>query len=212
MIQLFLTNAVRKLFFSSILLLIGCQTAPDKMTADARAGHWTAKAQIQNKTNNERNVVDLEMFIRKPDSIRLEVSGSFGVGVASLLSIQNNVQLSVHTQKKFFSGRSSESVLQPVLGVAFDPALLIPILFDESIPQKAWSCVMDEDSRPKECVRLSDEMKVAWSDREGPLKKVQVEGPTFRLQIHVKDFKTKVEDVKVFSLAIPESYKRYKLN
>jgi hypothetical protein len=183
-----------------------CATQPVAYNSTKDEGQWEAKAQIKNLQSGKADTISLDVISVKDQALRMEVSGTLGVHVASFLMKESDVSYSVHTQKKYYSGAVSEKSLRPLLRADIDPRWLYSIFFDS--PLKGWTCV----GEPIEKCQRSDGTKVQWSERNGEKKRITISNQQFELQVLVKSFTTKVQSPdKAFSLDAPESYKRYKL-
>ncbi len=197
-----------KLTFLMVVIgfLSGCATAPVAYNSGKDEGQWEAKAQIKNLQTGKADTISLDVMSVRDQALRMEVSGTLGVHVASFLLKNSNVSYLVHTQKKYFSGPVSERSLRPLLRADIDPRWLYAIFFDE--PLKGWTCT----GTPLEKCERADGAQVLWSERNGERKRITITNQQFELQVLVKNFTTKVQSPdKAFSLDAPDSYKRYKL-
>ena len=198
----------RNVFFATILLLVlsACATKPVAFNATKDEGQWEAKAQIKDLQTGKSNTISLDVMSIRNEALRMEVSGTLGVHVASFLMKETDVSYAVHTQKRYFSGPVSERSLRPLLKADIDPRWFYSIFFDE--PLRGWSCV----GTPVEKCQRADGTSVVWSERNGEKKRITITNSQFELQVLVKNFMTKVQSPdKAFSLSAPDSYKRYKL-
>lgn len=187
-------------------MTIGCASKPVVYNPAKAEGQWEAKAQVRDLVNGKTNTVSLDVMARRDEALRMEVSGTMGIHVASFLLSGSQVRYVIHTQKRFFSGTVSEKALRPLLKVNIDPRWLYGIFFDEDLP--AWKC----QGRPVQVCEKSDGTKITWTDRSEERKRITISNPQFEVQILVKDFQTKVQDPdKAFRLEVPEGYRRYKL-
>lgn len=169
-------------------------------------GQWEAKAQIKDLQSGKSNTIGLDVMSVKNQALRMEVSGTLGVHVASFLMRNSEVSYSVHTQKRYFSGPVSERSLRPLLKADIDPRWFYSIFFDE--PLRGWSCA----GNPVEKCQRPDGTMVSWSERNGEKKRITISNQQFELQVLVKNFMTKVQaPERAFSLDAPDGYKRYKL-
>lgn len=195
------------------LVLLNCASKPvAPAETGITEGTWNTRAFIQDKKNgrNQALVIDF-VGLRANQQLRAEIAAGFGVSVASLALNGEQAQLAVHTQKRFYSGRASEKVLQSLAGVKVDPRILIYVLFDQPIP--GWDCQRGEDGLPSACQNSAGDFKVTWSERNGPLKRITLIKPEFDIQVVVKTFSPKVQvKESLFSLQAPETYKSYHLN
>jgi hypothetical protein len=205
---------IKQIISSALLLgfsfvLFGCATAPTTFDSEKAQGQWEAKAQVRDLEKNKSDTVTLEVMAQKNHALRMEVNGTMGVHVASLLMKDSDISYAIHTQKRFISGPVSAKSLKPLLNVNLDPRWLYSIFFDS--PLEGWNCKNSEAGLIESCDR-ADGAKIAWADRNGEKKRITISSTQFEVQVLVKDFTTKVQSPeKAFSLDAPEGYKRYKL-
>lgn len=193
--------------FLGLIFLQACSTAPVAYNQSKREGQWEAKAQLKDLKNSSANTLSLEVMAVKDRALRIEVSGTMGVQVASILMRENKINYLIHTQKKAYFGEVTESALQPVLKMNINPRWLYAMFFDE--PLEGWQCT----GNPVEKCSRADGMSMIWNEREGEKKRMILSSEQFQLQILVKNYLTKVQDPdKAFKLTVPDSYKKYKLN
>lgn len=186
---------------------MGCATQSVPYNQEKKEGQWEAKAQIKDLKNSSANTVSLEVMAIKDRALRLEVSGTMGIQVASLLMRDSSINCLIHTQKKAYIGEASERSLRHILKMDIDPRWLYSMFFDEAI--EGWHC----RGEPIEKCTRDDGMTIAWTERDGEKKRMTVNSEQFQLQILVKNYMTKVQSPeKAFKLAVPDSYKKYKLN
>jgi hypothetical protein len=198
---------LKKFLCLTVLFAVGCATqAPVPFSTSKEEGQWEAKAQVRDLEKGTSNTVSLDVMSLRNRDLRMEVTGTLGVHVASFLLKGNEIAYAVHPQKKYYSGIATERSLRPLLKIDIDPRWLYAIFFDE--PLNGWKC----EGQPVEKCQRSDGTQVVWSDRNGERKRVTISNPQFELQILVKNFMTKVQSPeKAFNLETPESYRRYKL-
>jgi hypothetical protein len=187
--------------------LLACTSTPPVAYNSLKAeGQWEAKAQLKELQTGKSNTIGLDVMSVKDEALRMEISGTMGVHLASFLMRDSEVRYAVHTQKRFFSGPVSEKSMRPLLKNDIDPRWFYSIFFDEPLP--GWNC----SGTPIEKCERSDGTKVTWSERDGEKKRIIVSNQQFELQVLVKSFATKVQSPdKAFHLDAPDSYKRYKL-
>jgi hypothetical protein len=197
-------------FFSAVG--ISCATKPVDFNSEKREGQWEAKAQIKNLENGKTNTVSLDVVSQKDEALRMEVTGTMGVSVASFLLKGSDVAYEIHAQKRHISGPASEKALQPLLNISVDPRWLYSVFFDEPVTAKDWTCEMGPDQLVGSCERSVEPVKIQWLDRQGERKRVIISNAKFELQVLVKNFETKVQSPeRAFRLESNRNYKRYKL-
>lgn len=198
---------IKIILAASAFLAIGCATQqPIPFNQLKEQGQWEAKAQVRDLQKGTANAISLEVMSLRDRALRMEVTGTMGVHIASFLLKGPEVSYAVHTQKRYFSGPATERSLRPLLKADIDPRWFYSIFFDE--PLKGWDC----SGEPVEKCQRADGTQVLWSDRNGERKRVTITNPQFELQILVKNFTTKVQSPdRAFNLETPDSYRRYKL-
>lgn len=211
----------RKFFIFNCLCLVasmmGCAThkvntelPPDK---NKTIGQWEAKLIVEDLRQDKTHSLNLDVIAENPTRMRMEITGTLGVNVASVVVLNDLVKYSLHTQKKYLEGPTSDKSFMTFLKGSLDPRWFFAIFFDQPIPDKSWICKTNAQTQLIEsCLRLADKILIRWYERLGELKKVEITGADFKVNIEVTDFKTNVQNLdKAFQLKIPESYKRYKI-
>jgi hypothetical protein len=192
----------------------GCATAPVSYNPDKVDGKWSGVAQVKDFKRQKVDTISFETWAERPTSLlRMELTGTMGFSVASLLLNGQRIAFAVHPQKKFFSGRVSETSLRQIIHENLNPSILLNVFFDVPVVGPGWNCQNGNDGLVSLCERSSDHLKIEWKERRGELKRVVISNDKFELQILVKDFSPKVEKPeKTYTLSRPESYRSYKLN
>lgn len=199
-----------ELFLVSVLLS-GCATAP-KFDSGKSQGTWKTEIQFKDKMKDKSQSFSSVVFAEKNWPLRMEITGTLGVSVASLLIEENQIHGLLHLKKQSLIGENSQSGIKPVIGFEIPPEILLSAFFDEPISDKNWTCRQDANGKVEECLRLKDKFRIAWADRDEERKRVILETDRFEAQILVKDFQPKVQNRdRVFKLNIPSSYKQYKV-
>jgi hypothetical protein len=203
-----------QLFFPLIVLvLVGCASAPPVQYNEAKnQGTWQAKVQVRDLKTNKSNILSMEVISEKNQAMRMELTGTLGARVASLLMKDQGISYAVHTQKKYYSGSVTEKSLLPLLKVELDPRWLYSVFFDQALQGSGWKCSNDNKNLVEKCEQAKTNYSILWSERQGENKRVVIQGADFEINVLVKDFSTKVQSPeKAFSLEAPANYKRYKL-
>lgn len=186
------------------LVLAGCQTAPVRY-AEEKEGQWQAKALLRDKKAAKSVIVHLDVNAVRGEKLRMDVTAALGHPVASL--VLNGDELTyVHMEsKQYFKGPAGRQSLRSVLSIPLDPRLLHNIFFDIPIEEKSWSCARDKKGYLAECREAGGELVLQWRDRHGRRKLIHVEHPQAQIQIHVNEFRPKVE--ANFELNPPKSFR-----
>lgn len=133
---------IKKLFLLSLSYCIfSCQTKPTASLADGSV-IWNidSKAQITDKVKDSTNSVSLDIFLKKNEAIRLEISATLGYQVGSLLMNRSSLQYAIHPQKYFIQGPFAGRTLKPLFKQEVDPLILWSIIHDESLQKRGFQC------------------------------------------------------------------------
>jgi len=205
---------MRLLFFLPILfVLINCATQPLRVEGTKDRGRWDTRAIVRDFKKQKTNSLSIDFISIWPDRMRADVTGPFGIAVATLAINKDLIQLAIHTQKKFFSGKISDQSLVTLLGFPLDPRVLLYVLFDTPIPGRGWSCRNDKQGIVQDCRNKDTDILVQWTERKDELKRILITREGYEIQILVKDFSTKVqENPDYFKINQPDSYVSHQLD
>lgn len=172
------------------------------------ASQWEAKAMIKSLETGEANVVSLDVLGLKPNIIRMEVTSSLGIALASILIKEKEVEYILPKQKKYYHGIKSDSALFPALNIRVNPEMLSAVFFEESYPK--WKCQAD-NGMIVACT-TPEGVEVRW-EREGNItRRISLSGPKFEVQVQMKNYELKSNWTdKTWALQVPEDFKKYKL-
>ncbi len=193
--------------------LTACQTfkkaeEPTVSPSSVKAGQWEAKAMIKSLETGEASVVSLDVLGQKPNPMRVEVTTSMGISLASILVKENEIEYLLPKQKKYYHGPLSESSLSPVLKIKIDPRILTAAFFEESF--NGWDCRADNGVMV--ACSTPEGVQVKWNREDPASKRVSITSPTFDVQVQIKKFVEKTElPPAALVLKVPTSYKTYKL-
>jgi hypothetical protein len=192
-------------------VLAGCASQPLKLDNITDA-NWHAKALIKDNEQSRSYIVNLNLNIKKDEALRMDVSTTLGMGVASLLETPKEVRYILYDSKRFYYGLPQPGVMRPILAIPFDPRWLQNVLFDIPIPEKSWTCTRDEKGQLANCQDSVTGLKVTWSARQGLKKTILIEHAKASVQINVQSFKPKVEERNnLFSLEAPEGFQKLRV-
>lgn len=133
---------IKKLFLLTLSYFIfACQTQPTVSSVDGSV-IWNidTKAQITDKAKDSTNSVSLDIFLKKNEAIRLEISATLGYQVGSLLMTRSSLQYAIHPQKYFIQGPFAGRTLKPLFKQEIDPLILWSIIHDESLQKRGFQC------------------------------------------------------------------------
>ncbi len=122
--------------------IFSCQTKPTSgQLVEVSVWNINSKAQITDKLNDSTNSVSLDIFLKKNQAIRMEVSATLGYQVGSLLMTRTMLQYAIHPQKYFIQGPFAGRTLKPLFKQEIDPLILWSIIHNESLQKRGFQCV-----------------------------------------------------------------------
>lgn len=196
-----------------LVLFVGCQSTRKKIEGEltkgsASVGQWSAKAMIKSHESGDASIVSLDVLAQQPQPMRVDVTTSMGMALASIVIKEDEIIYIVPKQKKYYQGPVNEEALFPVLKIKVDPKFLSAALFETSYPD--WKCSA-ESGAITDC-STPEGVQLKWERESGVTKTVFINGAKYDVQIQVKsrNIKSQFPD-GALSLKIPETYKKYKL-
>lgn len=178
------------------------------LSGTAKYGQWEAKAMIKNRETGEASIVSLDVLAQKPNPIRVEVTTSLGMALASVVIKESEIEYLIPKQKKYYQGPISELSLVPVLNIKVDPRLLGAAFFETAYPD--WEC--QADGGLLESCSAPGGVQLKWERESSNDRRVSISGPAFEVQIQTKKFIEKETlSANAFALKVPGSYKKYRL-
>lgn len=194
-------------------LIVSCQTAQKGASkkSDIQAltgGQWEAKAMIKNYDSGDASVVTLDVLAKKPQHMRMEVTTSLGIALASVAMRENDIEYILPKQKKFYHGQVSEKSIYSALKVKMDPRILSAAFFETSYPK--WECQAD-NGLISSCI-TPEGVELKWMRENGVSKRVSIIGRNFEVQVQIKKFAEKSEfSDEVWTIKAPANFKQFKL-
>jgi hypothetical protein len=201
--------------FALVTTIISCQTA-QKETAIKKmnniqslsGGQWEAKAMIKSYDTGDASVVSLDVIARKPQHMRMEVTTSMGIALASIAMKESDIEYILPKQKKYFFGLVTERSMYSALNVKVDPRILSAAFFETSYPK--WECQAD-NGLLMTC-KTPEGVELKWERSEGISKRISIVGKKFEVQVQIKKFLEKTEfPDELWNLKVPSDFKHLKL-
>lgn len=183
----------------------GCVTQPARQFTDDDVILIQSKAQIKN--DGETNTVKIEIALLPKKAIRLEITASLGVSVASVLLLPNSVTYALHTTKQYAIGPMHEKSLYPLFKKNIDPRILWRIINNQAMGNLNLECTVNSKQWPEKCV-TTDGTLIKWTYDEYPRKRIDIISNRFEMSWLFRDQKlSKEPQSKTFVLKMPEGYK-----
>lgn len=194
-------------------LVVSCQSLKKEVpnVKDSRlplVGQWEAKTMIKSMETGEASIVNLDLLGQSPDLMRLEVTTSLGIALASVVLKTESIEYFLPRQKKYYHGVISDTALFPILKIKVDPKLLLAAFFEKSYPN--WACKADNGMI--ESCTTSEGVLLKWDREDKLVQRIIITSPAFEVQIQIKKYTEKSAfPEKALLLKVPDSYKRFEL-
>ncbi|WP_051056723.1 DUF4292 domain-containing protein [Pseudobdellovibrio exovorus] len=172
---------LRHLFLFMILGLIwsGCSKKSVEISDTSSAYLIETKAQIKN--DGDTNSVTIEIALLPQQAIRMEISATLGVSVATVVMTPTQISYLLHSNKQFYTGPFHEKTLYPVFKKNIDPTILWRVVHDQ-VPQSAQlKCEVDADKRPLVC-RDSEGTLVKWQYLADHRRRIDITSNRFEMR------------------------------
>lgn len=163
-----------------------------------------SKAQIKN--GNDSNTVKIEIALWPKNAIRLEITGTLGVSIASVLLTTTQISYALHTTKQYAVGPFHEKTLYPVFKKNIDPRIVWKFINNQPMTNLNLKCTKDEGQQLVHCLAL-DGTLIKWLSDENPRKRIDIIANRFEMNWIFRD-QSPLSDSqnKTFVLKMPENY------
>ncbi|MEQ1723821.1 MAG: DUF4292 domain-containing protein, partial [Pseudobdellovibrio sp.] len=168
----------------SVINFSGCVSEPIKPIGENQAVIIDTKAQIKN--NGESNNVKIEIALLPKKAIRLEITATLGVSVATVLMTSNQISYALHTTKQFVIGPFHEKTLYPVFKNNIDPRWLWRIINAQTMTNINLTCSLNADSKPVLCSSI-DGSTIKWTYEDYPRKRIDIVSNRFEMSWLFRD-------------------------
>lgn len=193
------------LFIYSLVffILAGCASAPDK-PASGEPLLIQSKAII--KDQNESNSVKIEIALFPKKAIRMEITATLGVSVATVLMTPSEITYALHTTKQYATGPFNEKTLFPIFRKNIDPRILWRMINDQPMTNLNLKCTINSNSKPAKCIAL-DGTTFKWTYDDPPFKRIDITSNRFEMNWLFRDQSLlEASQNETFVLKKPESY------
>lgn len=188
------------------MLLASCKTAPKKpLPVGVKDGQWHAKALLQDKRQKKSFSLTLDFRALTPDKLRMEVTNSIGVYLATLVLRGEDIHYMLVREKRFMTGPAEPGVMKELVQMPLEPQDLIKVLFAQPLGS-AWKC-QSPQNKGGFCEHNSTGAKIVWMDQTEDKRTIELAAPGLTLLLSLEEIKAKVEiSDKTFALAPPSGY------
>lgn len=177
-------------------------------------GQWRGKALVNNWRTKQKAYLDLDVLAREPSWLRMEITGSFGVHVASIALNGNRVSSILTQEKRFIDGPASADTLVRVVPIRIPPDALLALLFERELPKDEWTCDYDRVTKLAVfCTHRGGDVAIKWLEREGRNRRLKITAKEADIEMTLDQAKSKVEfNDSAFQLVSPAGYKQEHLD
>jgi len=204
--QLFFLKFIFRSLSAAFLLLFcwGCQSTAKKVAGPQDAVLIESKAQIRN--SGETNTVQIEVILLPQRAIRMEISGTLGVSVASVVLTPQNISYLLHGQKQYASGPFHEKTLYPIFKKNIDPLVFWRVLHRQSPATGVMKCENNAEQKPIAC-NSQDGTLVKWLYEGDKTRRIDISSDHFEMSWVFKSEKIfNSYQNETFVLKKPQSY------
>lgn len=196
-----------------LAVVVGCQTLPKEATvagaSGSAEGQWRAKALVRNLRTGDESVLDLDVIAKEPSWLRMEITGPFGVHLASIALTSGEVRYVLSQEKRFVVTPAGSDAFARLVPVRISPTALLALLFDRGLPGVEWRC----DSGPKnqlatQCRHLRENVMVQWMERSELSRRIKIFAREAEIEMVINQAKSKVDmKPESFKLQAPNGFK-----
>ena len=144
--------------------------------------------------------------------MRMDITGTFGIAVATIVLNGKEVRYLLPKEKRFVIAPSGSDALGRLIPLRISPQVLLAILFDRRLPAADWVCTDGLEKVPaayEECKNRREAIFVKWIDRNGGSRRLKIGTPEAEAEVVLDEVKSKVEvGPDTFKLNSPTGYKQ----
>lgn len=200
------------------ILFGACQTIPKSEKTvfgpeGSAVGQWRGKARVRDLRTGREDIINLDIIAREPSQLRLEVTGAFGVHLASIALNANTVSYILTREKRFISAPADSQAFARLVPVRISPSALLALLFDRDLSRMNWTCSVDSSTGLlKKCENPHRDVSVSWLAREGRKRRFAISARDTEIEMILDEAKSKVEvGPAAFELKPPKGFSQEKL-
>ena len=193
----------------SSFLMFACAEKPVEPVAPQDARLYETKALI--KTAKDSNTVKIQMAVWPQKAVRMEVSATLGISVASVLMTPQEIRMSLPQQKTFITGPFHEKTLYPVFKENINPRLLWKIVHEQNPSEKGFTCQLNSIGQPIRCDG-TDGLHVEWVYENPIRKRIELKRGQFEMSWVFKDrMPLPASQNETFVLKKPDGFKEIEI-
>lgn len=188
------------------LTVVSCSTGTKIRQDQADKGEWEARVLVKDKKQAKTFLVNVDFVAVQPSKMRMDITTPIGAHVASIALDGNTMTYVVPRKKTYYEGQATPQGFAKTLSFAFDPKLMMNVLFDKPVQQKGWIC-KSEGELVSECSQ--NNLKITWANRKSAEKTVVIVHPQYQIELkfHNFDVPNKVKD-GLFTIHQPAGFNK----
>ena len=168
------------------------------------AGEWHGKMLITDKETHKQNVVVIDALAEQPGRMRLEVSSSWGIALASVAMNGEQLTYVLPRQHRYVQTTATAESMGRLISIPLDPHVLMAVLFGHTPSGDGWICTR---SMMPVCKNETQAVEIKMS-RDGDGRHLSFDAPHVSGQWNYEPATTKVEFANdTFVLNAPAGYK-----
>jgi Domain of unknown function (DUF4292) len=199
---------MNKLIFSGLLLILfGCVTKPVQI-GEQQARLIQTKAKVSGNGQSQNLTIEIALLPQK--AVRMEVSATLGVSVATVLMKPDQIIYALHRSNEFISGGFNKKTLYPVFKQEIDPIIFWKVIHGQSPQSSEITCYYDEQKKPTSCYMPQDSITMNWTYISEESRKIDIKSPNFDMSWIIKSEGPLTTDQnETFVLNKPDNYKEF---
>lgn len=184
----------------------GCKSEEPVVVTDVEAPRYIeTKAQIRN--GEESHTVKIQIALLPLKALRMEVSATLGVSVATILVTPSQIRLALHQTKEFIIGPVSEKTLYPVFKQNINPRVIWKMVHDQNPASATLKCELNEFAKPVSCTG-ADGSSLSYTYESPVTRRIDIKNNMFEMDWIFKDqTQMPAYQNETFVLKKPDSYK-----
>lgn len=162
------------------------------------------------KDKRDKSVVlNLDLVAVRPERLRVDVTTTLGIHLATFVMNNDNVTYVLVRDKKYFRGKPGPDIFKAVMPIPLDPRVMLDILFDLEPTVTGWQCQRDSANYLATCRNTEKALSIEWKKRDANKRVLLVSHPEGEMQLFLSQFRSKVEVADgTFVLEVPSSFSR----
>lgn len=176
-------------------------------------GQWRGKAMVRDLRKGKNTLLNLDILAREPSQLRMEITGSFGVHVASIALNGKEVRFILTQEKRFVAAPAGTDSFSRLVPVRIPPAALLAILFERQLPPADWKCERDRATQlARACEHRGEGVTVTWMERNGRNRRLKIAATEAEIEMVLDEARSKVELTdSAFVLTPPSGYRQERM-